>query len=161
MKGVARALGGRVLRDAGREQVLARMADLRASAGDRAVLRALHYFDENDRVLRQASALEEGRIDEFLGLVVESGRSSWMLCQNCYADPAHQGIPIALETSARILGARGAWRVHGGGFAGTILAFVPAELLGRFTEAQCALFGPDACRCLSIRPRGAGMIGQE
>jgi galactokinase len=161
MKAVAQALGGRVLRDVGREQVLARMADLRASAGDRAVLRALHYFDENERVPRQAGALEEGRIEEFLALVLESGRSSWMLCQNCYADPAHQGIPIALETSARILGTRGAWRVHGGGFAGTILAFVPADLLDRFTAAQCALFGPDACRSLSIRQPGAGMIVGE
>ena len=158
MKAVAKGLGGRVLRDVSRELVLASLPALRAAAGDRAVLRALHYFDENERVGGQVAALEGRRFGEFLRLVVESGRSSWMLCQNCYADAVEQGIPIALEASARILGTRGAWRVHGGGFAGTILAFVPHDLLQGYREAQCALFGQGSCRNLVIRQPGAGRL---
>jgi galactokinase len=161
MKAVAKALGGSVLRDVTREAVLAGLAGLRTVAGDRAILRALHYFDENRRVGGQVAALEEGRFGEFLRLVVESGHSSWMLCQNCYASAGEQGIPIALAVSEHILGTRGAWRVHGGGFAGTILAFVPHDLLERYLRELRTVFGAESCRSLTIRQPGAGPVRLE
>ena len=160
MKDVARALGAEVLRERSRQAVLENLPRLRAEAGDRAVLRALHFYDENDRAERQAEALEKCRFDEFLRLVVESGRSSWMLCQNCYTASAvrEQGIPLALSLSERILGQRGAWRVHGGGFAGTILAFVPHDLLPGYLRTMRGVFGEGSCRSLTIRQQGAGGV---
>jgi galactokinase len=156
MRAVAQALGGRLLREFSRERVLENVALLREKAGDRAVLRALHFFDENQRVAEQVAALEGGRFDEFLRLVVESGRSSWMWCQNCYPRGAvqEQGIPLALAVSQSILGGRGAWRVHGGGFAGTIQAFVPDALLEGFLRAIRGIFGEASCHELAIRPVG-------
>ena len=160
MKDVARALGAAVLRERSRQDVVANLPRLREAAGDRAVLRALHFSDENERALRQAEALQQGRFEEFLRLVVESGRSSWMLCQNCYPPDAvrEQGIPVALALSETLLGQRGAWRVHGGGFAGTILAFVPRDLLAGYLREMQAVFGEGSCRSLSIRQQGAGRI---
>lgn len=160
MKDVARALGAEVLRQCTREAVLGNLARLRAAVGDRAVLRALHFFDENERAAGQAEALEQGRFERFLQLVVESGRSSWMLLQNCYPGSAvrEQGIPVALALSQSILGQRGAWRVHGGGFAGTILAFVPRDTLDSYVGGMQAVFGAGSCRSLSIRQQGAGRV---
>jgi len=156
MRAVAQALGGRLLREFSRERVLENVALLREKAGDRAVLRALHYFDENERVAGQVAALEGERFDEFLRLVVESGRSSWMWCQNCYPRGAvqEQGIPLALAVSQSILGGRGAWRVHGGGFAGTIQAFVPDALLAGYLRSIRGIFGEASCHELAIRPVG-------
>jgi galactokinase len=156
MRAVAQALGGRLLREFSRERVLENVALLRKKAGDRAVLRALHYFDENERVAGQVAALEGERFDEFLRLVVESGRSSWMWCQNCYPRGAvqEQGIPLALAVSQSILGGRGAWRVHGGGFAGTIQAFVPDALLAGYLRSIRGIFGEASCHELAIRPVG-------
>ena len=156
MRAVAQALGGRLLREFSRERVLENVALLRKKAGDRAVLRALHFFDENQRVAAQVAALEGGRFDEFLRLVVESGRSSWMWCQNCYPRGAvqEQGIPLALAVSQSILGGRGAWRVHGGGFAGTVQAFVPDALLDGYLRAIRGIFGEASCHELAIRPVG-------
>jgi galactokinase len=156
MKAVAQALGGRLLRGLSRERVLESIAHLREKAGDRAILRALHFFDENQRVAEQVAALEGGGFDEFLRLVVESGESSWMLCQNCYPRGAvrEQGIPLALAVSKSILEDRGAWRVHGGGFAGTIQAFVPDALLDGYLRAMRGIFGKASCHELAIRPVG-------
>ena len=156
MKAVAQALGGRLLREFSRERVLENVALVREKAGDRAILRALHFFDENQRVAEQVAALEGGRFDEFLRLVVESGQSSWMLCQNCYPRGAveEQGIPLALAVSKGILGGRGAWRVHGGGFAGTIQAFVPDALLDAHLRAMRGIFGDASCHELAIRAVG-------
>lgn len=156
MKAVARALGGDVLRDVSRERVLRNVAMLREKAGDRAILRALHYFGENERVVAQVAALEAGRFDEFLRLVVESGRSSWMLCQNCYSNAAvgEQGVPVALAASESVLEGRGAWRVHGGGFAGTIQAFVPDSLLEEYLRTLRGIFGEAACHEVGIRSVG-------
>ncbi len=156
MRAVARALGGSVLRDVSRERVLENIAMLREKAGDRAILRALHFFGENERVVEQVAALEAGRFDEFLRLVIESGRSSWMLCQNCFPHSAvgEQGIPIALASSESVLEGRGAWRVHGGGFAGTIQAFVPDALLGEYLRTLRGIFGEAACHELGIRSVG-------
>jgi galactokinase len=160
MKDVARVLGGKVLRDVTRERVLAEMPSLRRHVNDRAILRALHFFADDARVAEQVAALEAGRFDVFLGLVVESGRSSWMLLQNCYPHAAvgQQGIAIGLAASEAILEGSGAWRVHGGGFAGTIQAFVPASKHAAYLQAMRALFGPASCHDLLIRPVGTTML---
>jgi galactokinase len=157
MRAVAQALGGTLLRDVTREAVLAETPRLRGLVGDRALLRALHYFDDNERVLAQVSALEAGDFPRFLDLVVQSGLSSWTLLQNCYppAVPREQGVSLALAVSRRMLEGRGAWRVHGGGFAGTIQAFVPADLLAPYAREMRRIFGPRACLELSIRSAGA------
>ena len=160
MRDVARLLGGSVLRDTTRERVVAEAPRLRAELGDRALLRALHFFDDNRRVELQVGALEAGDFARFLALVRESGRSSWMLLQNCYpaGSPREQGVPLALALSETLLGEDGAWRVHGGGFAGTILAFVPHARLAAYLQGMRAVFGPASCYALSIRGPGAVML---
>ena len=157
MKSVARAFGGKVLREFSKQQVLQSIPYLRTAVNDRAILRALHFYDDDRRVEEQVAALEDGRFDDFLDLVIESGRSSWMLCQNCYSskDFAKQEISIALAVSENILAGRGAWRVHGGGFAGTIQAFVPQDLLSGYVDAMHAIYGPHSCHELLVRPVGA------
>ena len=127
---------------------------------DRAVLRALHFFADDMRVQQQVQALEDGTFDQFLRLVRESGRSSWTLLQNCYSirSVGEQGVPLALALSAILLGGDGAWSVHGGGFAGTILAFVPDGKLDGYLAGMRAVFGPDSCHPLSIRAAGAVML---
>jgi galactokinase len=157
MQAVATVLGGQVLRDVSEEQVLANIPRLRTQAGDRAILRALHFFEDDRRVAAQAEALEAGRLDRFLELVRESGRSSWMLLQNCYPPGSArvQGVTLALALSERLMRGRGAWRVHGGGFAGTIQAFVPHDLLPAYLVEMRSVFGSDACHELSVRQAGA------
>jgi galactokinase len=157
MRAVAGALGGKLLCDVTREMVISRAAGLRAAVGDRALLRALHFFDDDRRVGEQVLALEAGDMGRFLALVAESGRSSWMLLQNCYppASTREQGIPLALALSREILEGRGAWRVHGGGFAGTIQAFVPRDLVAAYVGELGEVFGPSACTELSVRDAGA------
>jgi galactokinase len=157
MQAVATALGGQVLRDVSQEQLLANIPVLRARAGDRAILRSVHFFEDDRRVEMQVAALEAGQFGRFLELVIESGRSSWMLLQNCYPPRSSrvQGVPLALALSERLLGNRGAWRVHGGGFAGTIQAFVPRDLLPRYLAEMRSVFGEDACHELSVRRAGA------
>jgi len=160
MKDVARALGARVLRELTRERVLADIPMLRKKVGDRAILRALHFFADDARVVQQVTALEEGRVMDFRRLVVESGESSWMLLQNCYSNRFvdQQGVCIGLAASQVLLDGIGAWRVHGGGFAGTIQAFVPTSAHNGYLEAMEALFGPFSCHDLTIRPVGALML---
>jgi len=163
MKQVARALGADrqgVLRPFSREQVLREAASLRRKAGDRALLRALHFFDDDRRVGEQAAALRRGDLPEFLRLVRESGESSWMLLQNCYPPGAsqEQGIPLALAVSRSVLKNRGACRVHGGGFAGTIQAFVPEQLVPEYLAALRPLFGEGSCHELQVRPEGAAEL---
>ncbi|MBM3336039.1 galactokinase, partial [Candidatus Sumerlaeota bacterium] len=135
------------------------MPRLRSQAGDRAILRALHFFGDNDRVAAQVEALESGDIARFLELVNESGRSSWMLLQNCYVpDRTEQSVALGLAISESILRGRGAWRVHGGGFAGTILAFVPDDLLAAYTARMTEVFGAGATQVLQIRQMGANIL---
>ncbi|MHB0856152.1 MAG: galactokinase [Anaerolineae bacterium] len=157
MKDVARTLGGRVLREFSKERVLAEIPRLRGQVSDRAILRALHFYSDDQRVVDQVAALEQGDLAGFLGLVKASGLSSWTLAQNCYSSQAveEQGIPVALAVSAEILAGRGAWRVHGGGFAGTIQAFVPADLVDTYMAAMQGIFGASSCHRLMIRPVGA------
>ncbi len=160
MKAVARALGGKVLRDIPVEKVLDNIAVLRDKVNDRAILRALHFFADDARVLREAEALESDHFDEFLNLVNESGISSWTLNQNVFSpkNPTEQGVALALAISAMILSGKGAWRVHGGGFAGTIQAFVPAALVPEYMQKMAVLFGKDNCHLISIRSQGATQV---
>ncbi len=160
MQSVAKALGGRLLRDFSRQKLLEKLPELRKQVSDRAILRALHFYSDDQRVVEQVKALEEGRFERFLSLVNESGRSSWMLLQNCYpaSDPFHQGISLALALSQLKLETRGAWRVHGGGFAGTIQAFLPADLLDDYVGAMEAVFGRGACHPVLVRQAGATLI---
>ncbi|MBR1393118.1 MAG: galactokinase [Ruminococcus sp.] len=156
MKEVAGFFGKEVLRGVAKEDILANLAELKAKFGDRAVLRALHFVDDNERVLREADALRKGDIDSFLKEVRASGRSSYMFLQNVFAvsDPSQQGLSTALYLAENVLGERGAFRVHGGGFAGTIQAFVPDDLLDKFRSTMEAAFGEGSCYVLSIRPFG-------
>jgi len=157
MKSVARALGGQVLRQFSLEQLLESIPSIRGTVSDRAILRAIHFYREDRRVVEQVEALEAKDFTKFLNLIVESGESSWMLCQNCYTPKSIdvQGITLALAASEALLKGRGAWRVHGGGFAGTIQAFVPDDLLPVYTQRIERIFGPGSCHAIRIRPGGA------
>lgn len=161
MEAVASCLGHSVLGQVPEETFWQALPQLRTRCGDRAVLRAIHYYKENARALKQKNALQRGDFAAFLELVRENGFSSFELCQNvyCAADPKHQGLSIALALSQSILAAGGgAWRMQGGGFAGTIQAFVPAPLLERYCAAMEAVFGPGCCYRLRLREQGAMQV---
>ena len=136
--------------------ISSRLPKLREKCGDRAVLRAIHEFQDNRRVLQQVEALESGSFDEFLRLIKESGISSWIYLQNVVPAgyTAHQDVAVALALCEKYLEGRGAYRVHGGGFAGTVQAFVPYDLLDSFKAGMDAALGEGACHVLSIRPQG-------
>ena len=135
---------------------VAAIPELREKFGDRAVLRAYHFYKENARVPQQVEALKKGDFDTFLRLIKESGYSSYMYLQNVI--PAgyreHQDVALALSLCELYLNGRGAYRVHGGGFAGTVQAFVPVDILERFRQGIDAVLGDGACHILSIRPHG-------
>lgn len=135
---------------------------LRKECGDRAVLRALHYYDDDRRAVEEAQALKAGDFSRFLTLVNDSGISSSLHLQNTWsiADPKSQAIPMALAVGRELLGDTGAIRVHGGGFAGTIQAFVPNEKLASFRHGMEALLGPNMCHILHIRPQGGCVVAQ-
>ena len=156
MEAVASKFGKSVLRDVDRAEFEKNISIIRDSAGDRAVLRAMHFFNENDRVEKQAEALKSGDFDAFKQLIIESGNSSYMYNQNVYTckAPNVQPVSVALAICNDVLKGNGAWRVHGGGFAGTIQAFVPAEALAEFKSRICAVFGDNSCYVLNIRPVG-------
>ena len=132
------------------------IANLRVKAGDRAVLRAMHFFADNDRVDFEADALNNGNFDAFKQCIIESGRSSYMYNQNVYPSSAPNGQPVSIGlcVAEKILNGKGAWRVHGGGFAGTMQAFVPNDMLDVYLKEMKAIFGEKACYVLSIRPCG-------
>lgn len=157
MTAVAGGLGHGHLRACSPEAFYARIPELRAKLGDRAVLRAIHFFEDDARVPLEAAALRAGDFDAFLRLVNASGRSSYMYLQNIYSikTPQRQGLALALALAERQLRGHGAFRVHGGGFAGTIQAFVPRELYPAFSREMDRVFGADACYSLSVRPVGA------
>ncbi len=156
MRSVAQFFGKDYLRELTKADVMANLAALRAKLGDRAVLRALHFFGDNERVVKQAAALRSHDFKKFLKLINESGDSSYKYLQNIYAssNPAEQGLSLALYIASDVLGGEGACRVHGGGFAGTIQAFVPEEKLEKFKSAMEGVFGEGSCYVLSIRPFG-------
>ena len=172
MKAVAAVFGKAVLRDVPESDVLGAIPTLRERVGDRAVLRALHFYAENRRVATQKAAItaameatdtatRDAALDTFFEGVLASGRSSFCYLQNVYttANVAEQGLSLALCLCERVLGGeRAAWRVHGGGFAGTVQAFVPTELVEEFTSVMDAAFGRGATADLRIRTVGAARI---
>lgn len=160
MKSVAACFGAGFLRDVDEDEFYARLPELRGKCSDRAILRAAHFFAENERAVLEAEALESGDLEEFFRLVNESGTSSAELLQNlCPAGSTdRQEIPLAIMLSRRVLGGCGAVRVHGGGFAGTIQAFVPTYLAESYAAEMDRVFGLGACRILTIRPVGGTEI---
>ena len=156
LKAICAHFGKDVLTQIDQADFYAAIPALREKCGDRAVMRAIHFYHENDRVPQQVAALEEGNFDKFLALVKESGFSSYMYLQNVI--PAgrieHQEMAIALGLCQQYLNGRGAYRVHGGGFAGTVQAFVPFDLLDSFRAGIDAVLGEGACHVRSIRPQG-------
>ena len=156
MKQMAEFLGKEVLTEIPEEDFYKAIPELRAKFGDRSVLRGVHEYQENARVLKQVAALEQGDFDSFLRLIKESGFSSWMYLQNVI--PAgykeHQEMGVALALCEKYLQGKGAYRVHGGGFAGTVQAFVPFDLLEGFRTGIDAALGEGACHVLSIRSHG-------
>ncbi|MGN0662906.1 MAG: galactokinase [Faecalibacterium sp.] len=159
-RAVAAVCGGEVLREVPFETFVANIPACRAQCGDRAVLRAFHFYADNDRVSEQVAALRRGDFDAFLALVNESGRSSWEYLQNVI--PAgykeHQEVAVTIAAAKHLLGGRGAVRVHGGGFAGTAQAFVPLDMLDTFKAGMEAVLGEGRCHVLSIRPEGGAVL---
>lgn len=159
---VCAVFGKTHLRQVDEGEFYRRLPEVREAAGDRAALRAIHVFEDNRRVERQVAALKAGDFDAFLLAVTESGRSSWQYLQNVIPTgaTAHQELAMALALAEKLLAGRGACRVHGGGFAGTIQAFVPQDLLEDFRSGIEAVFGEGSCHVLSIRPEG-GILLEE
>ena len=156
MKAVAAFLGKEVLTEINEADFYARISEVRAACGDRAVMRAIHFYQENARVPQQVAALRAGDFDKFLALVKQSGYSSYMYLQNVIPAgyKAHQDVAVALALCEHYLAGRGAYRVHGGGFAGTVQAFVPYDILDSFVDGIDGALGKGACHVLSIRPEG-------
>ena len=159
-KKVSEFFGKSFLRDVSVEKFYESIAELREKVGDRAVLRAIHFFNDNQRAIDEKVALKEGRFDDFLRISKNSGRSSFQYLQNVYSpsNPSEQGLSLALSLASKALEHRGAYRVHGGGFAGTIQAFVPNDLLENYLNIMSAVFGNDSCYVLNIRPIGGTEI---
>ena len=155
MRAVAGYFGKQYLREVDADGFYAALPAVRAAAGDRAALRAMHFFQDSANVEKQAAALSDGDFAEYLRLVNASGGSSFTCLQNISAGPNGQELALALAVSARLLSERGgAWRVHGGGFAGTIQAYVPNAFLDEYRAEMDRIFGGGACRALSIRQAG-------
>ena len=159
-RAVAAVCGGEVLRDVPFETFLAKLPECRRQCGDRAVLRAFHVYADNDRVAKQVAALHDGDFGTFLSLVNASGCSSWEYLQNVI--PAgykeHQEVGVTIAAAKHLLGDKGAVRVHGGGFAGTVQAFVPVEMLDEFKAGMEAILGEGRCHVLSVRPEGGAVL---
>ena len=158
MKAVAKALGAEVLRKSDKEALLKKVSELRKTVGDRAIMRAFHFFDENERVAEIKAALRAKDIDKFFEGILASGKSSFCYLQNVYTtkNVSEQGVSLALclaEGYLKEVG--GAWRVHGGGFAGTVQSFVPLAHVEGFRERIESVFGEGSCLVLSVRPDGA------
>ena len=158
MKAVAACFGKPVLRGLTAEQLADGIDELRKNVSDRAILRAFHFIQEDRRVPDQVAALKEDRIADFLRLIRESGRSSYMYLQNIFPDHKDQSLGLALCLAGGMLFENGAWRIHGGGFAGTTLNFVPQDKVGQFVAMMEKAFGKDACKVLNIRPVGAARM---
>jgi len=161
MKSVAQCFGQEVLRGLTTDQLTGKTDELRKSVSDRAILRAYHFIREDERVPQQVAALKEDRIGDFLQLIIDSGRSSYMYLQNVFADNRDQSLSLALCMAEEMLRGEGAWRIHGGGFAGTTLNFVPLGKVSEFVRTMERAFGKDACKVLNIRPVGAARIAFE
>ena len=157
MKSVAKELGAEVLREVTLVQIVEKIPEIREKTGDRAILRAYHFQGDNQRVVDQVAALEKDDFQAFLKMVVESGYSSYMYNQNIF-DVTHkdeQVVSLGLALSEMILKGKGAWRVHGGGFGGTIQAFVPQDLVDKYVATLEPIFGKGSCHKLFIRTKGS------
>lgn len=156
MKQVAEFFGKEVLGEVSKQEILRDILQIREKAGDRALLRAIHFMNENERVRQEAEALKQDHFSEFLELVKESGNSSYKYLQNVYTSRyiRHQNLSVALAVSDMVLGKQGASRVHGGGFAGTIQAFVSENMVEDYREAMEDIFGEGTCQVLKIRKYG-------
>ncbi|MDR2514899.1 MAG: tRNA (adenosine(37)-N6)-threonylcarbamoyltransferase complex ATPase subunit type 1 TsaE [Christensenellaceae bacterium] len=160
MRAVAACFGKQTLSELREEDFAQALPRVREALGDRALLRAMHFFAETRRAKGEAAALQSGDLSAFLRLVVESGESSWKLLQNLYVPGGRvQPLALACALSDEMLRGRGAWRVHGGGFAGTILAFVPKADLDAYIQRMDAVFDRGACEVLGIRTQGACEVG--
>ena len=158
MKAVAAYFGKEVLRQITMEELLSHTKEIREQLSDRALLRAFHFLSENERVAKQVKALKEGNVAEFFSNVTASGLSSFRYLQNVYTvkNVEEQGLSLALCLSERFLSDKGgAWRVHGGGFAGTVQAFVPRAVTAEYKEFMEKTFGEGKCHVLRVRPAGA------
>lgn len=162
MGAVSAQFGKTALRDVPQAEFFSKLPALRKCCGDRAVLRAIHYYEDDIRAAQEAQALEEGDFDAFLALVNESGISSIMNLQNIWstAAPQEQAVSLVLAVGRALLAGRGAIRVHGGGFAGTVQAFVPEDLLEAFQAGMAQLLGEGKCHVLRIRPQGGCVISE-
>ncbi|MCD7775074.1 MAG: galactokinase [Clostridiales bacterium] len=160
MEKAASCFGKSALRDVDASEFTSNLAMVREKAGDRCLLRGIHFYGENNRVERAVNALENKDFEGFKSVITESGFSSYMYNQNVFSakQPLSQPVSVALAVSDYILRGKGAWRVHGGGFAGTIQAFVPENLLREYKDAMENLFGEGACYVLNIRPLGGTEI---
>ena len=157
MKEVAGFFGKEYLREVDKQEFMANIKNIREKIhNDRAVLRAIHFFNENERAQEEVAALQNNNFEKFRELVKESGRSSYMYLQNVFAPsmPKNQAVSLTLALCDEILGDRGAYRVHGGGFAGTVQAFVPFDMLDEFKSRIEVVLGEGMCHVLSIRPVG-------
>lgn len=155
-KQISNALGVEFLRDADIEKFYSSLASLRKEFGERAVLRAFHFFNEQERVFKQRDCLKSGDFEGFLALVNESGQSSYDYLQNLYSTTAvkEQGLSLAIALTKQFLNGKGACRVHGGGFAGTIQCYIPTDLLNDYKQMIEAVYGQNSCCVLNIRPVG-------
>ena len=159
MRQVCQEMGKRALAEVSDEELTSALPRLKNRVSDRAILRAFHFIDETRRVSEAVAALERDDLDAFFAALIASGESSWKLLQNlCVPGRDNQEMPLALEMSRRMLQGRGAWRIHGGGFAGTILAFVPMDMLQAYRARMDGVFGAGATVVLSVRPEGAALI---
>lgn len=159
MKEVAACFGEPYLRRVRPEEFYQALPKLRGRVSDRALLRAMHFFEEDERVVRQVSALDRADLFAFMWEIICSGRSSYMYLQNVYARKEDQSLSLALALAEHMLADKdGAWRIHGGGFAGTTLNFVPAAQLSHFIETMEAAFGQHCCHVLDIRPEGPAVV---
>lgn len=160
MEMVAEFFGKKVLREVPEEEVVANIPAIREKLGDRALLRALHFYNECRRAQELCQAVKENRFEDFKKLILDGGHSSFEYNQNAYSikDCTQQGVAVGLAISQRVLQGKGAWRLQGGGFAGTIQAFVPVELLDEYRTAIDSVFGEGSCYVLSIRNYGAVQV---
>ena len=158
LKQLCAFFGKEYLREIPEAEFIAALPRLRDAVSDRAILRAMHVYRDNERVEAQVQALKTGDVDTFLRLVTQSGHSSWMYLQNVYPAGAIQKQPVAyaLALCDMLLQGRGAYRIHGGGFAGTVQAFVPCDMLTDFKNGIETALGAGSCHVLNVRPQGAG-----
>lgn len=164
MKKVAKYFGKDVLAQVSEEKVIKHLPEVRKFAGDRAVLRALHFFEENKRVEAEVAALKDGRFNDFLENITASGNSSWKWLQNCFttSNSEEQGITVALALTELFIAKKqkGACRVHGGGFAGVIMAMLPNEIVEEYKEYMESCLGEGCVYKMSIRPYGAICVSE-